>query len=52
MHQASITNLNMASADKLKINYCTSREFLRLPGIGKSLYDALFDLAKFAVKKD
>ena len=34
----------MASANKLKINYCAPREFLKLPGIGKSLCDALFDL--------
>ena len=33
----------MASANKLKINYCVPREFLGLPGIGKSLCDALFD---------
>ena len=34
----------MASANKLKINYCAPREFL-------SLCDALFDLAKFVVKR-
>ena len=32
------------SSDKVKINYCSPRELMNLPGIGRALTDAILNL--------